>query len=313
MTSSPLREAPTPRIANLVRLMRPKQWIKNFFVLAPALFAREMFHPDMVLVALKAFFGFCLTASAVYIVNDMTDVEADRSHPEKKHRPLAAGTVTSGEAFALLGVLLVLAMLLALTLPATYGLILAAYFLINLAYSYKLKEVILLDVFMIAAGFMLRVLGGAAAISVPVSSWIVLCTLFISLFLGFAKRRSELVTSHDSGSTSERKVLMLYSVGFLDQVLTIVAAGAVISYALYTVAPRTVETFGTENLIYTTIFVLFGIFRYLHLIHTSEATENPTNAVTSDPAILTVVILWVVTCVLIIYRASEIWPILPQS
>ena len=313
MTSPSRKEARSAKIPTYIRLVRPKHWIKNLFVLAPALFARELFHPDMVLVALKAFFGFCLTASVVYIINDMADVKADRAHHEKKHRPLAAGTVTSGEALALLGVLLVLAMLLALTMPVTYGLILAAYFLINLAYSYKLKEVILLDVFMIAAGFMLRVLGGAAAIRVPVSSWIVLCTLFISLFLGFAKRRSELVSSHDSGSASERRVLMLYSVGFLDQVLTIVAAGAVISYALYTVAPRTVETFGTENLIYTTIFVLFGIFRYLHLIHTSETTENPTNAVTSDPAILTVVILWVVTCVLIIYRAQEIWPIVPHS
>lgn len=313
MTSTLRKEARSAKIPAYVRLARPKHWVKNLFVLAPALFARELFHPEMLMAAVKAFIGFCLAASVVYIVNDMADAEADRSHPEKKYRPLAAGTVTSAEALVLLGVLLLPAVLLALTMPTTYALILAAYLIMNLAYSFKLKEVILLDVFIIAAGFMLRVLGGAAAINAPVSSWIVLCTLFISLFLGFAKRRGELVSSQESGSASERKVLVQYSVDFIDQMLTIVAAGAVISYALYTVAPRTVQTFGTENLIYTTIFVLFGVFRYLHLVHTSEATENPTNAVTSDPAILTVVILWVVTCVLIIYRAQEIGPILPQS
>ncbi len=151
---------------------------------------------------------------------------------------------------------------------------------------------------------MLRVVGGAAAISVPVSSWIVLCTLFISLFLGCAKRRGEILILQDTGGASERKVLRFYSIGFLDQLLTITAAGAVISYALYTVAPRTVETFGTDHLIYTTIFVLFGIFRYLHLVHTSATAENPTNAVTSDPVIITVVILWIAACVLIIYGAG---------
>lgn len=296
-------------ITSYIRLARPKQWVKNFFVLAPAIFARELVHPDVILVAVKAFLGFCCTASAVYVINDLVDVEADRSHPEKKHRPIAAGKVGRGEALGLLAALLVPPLFLALSMRPAYGLFLGAYFVMNLAYSFKLKEVILLDVFMIAAGFMLRVLAGASAIDVPVSNWIVLCTLFISLFLGFAKRRGEIVSMQASGSASERKVLLRYSVVSIDQMLTIVAAGAVISYALYTVAPRTVETFGTEYLIYTTIFVLFGIFRYLHLIHSTQSAENPTNTVTSDPVILTVVILWVLTCVLIIYRAGAISPV----
>lgn len=299
------------RIAGWIRLLRPKQWVKNFFVLAPALFARELFHPDIVIMALRAFVGFCLTASAVYIINDMLDVEADRAHPEKRDRPLASGAVSRPEAFVMLGGLAVPAVLLAFTLPRLYGLTLAAYFVMNLAYSFRLKHVVLLDVFIIAAGFVMRVLAGAYAIDVRVSSWIILCTLFISLFLGFAKRRAEVVAVRPQGG-AERQVLTLYSVGFIDQMLTIAAAGTVISYALYTVSPRTVEVFGTENLIYTTILVLFGVFRYLHLIHTSRSTENPTNAVTSDGTIITVVILWVAACVLIIYRAS-VTPFLPPS
>lgn len=172
---------------------------------------------------------------------------------------------------------------------------------LNLAYSFKLKEVVLLDVFIIAAGFMLRVLGGAYAIDVHVSSWIVLCTLFISLFLGFAKRRGELVLSRNSGTTSERKVLVHYDIGFIDQMLTVTAAGAVISYALYTVAPRTVQMYGTEKMIYTTVFVVYGIFRYLYLVHMRGITENPTHAVTSDPTIVGTGILWIIACIVLIY------------
>jgi 4-hydroxybenzoate polyprenyltransferase len=292
------------RTRSYIQLMRPKQWIKNLFVFAPAIFAREIFHPAAALVACKAFLAFCAAASAVYIINDMSDVAADRAHPVKKFRPLAAGALTNSEASAVLVLLLTIAITVASTMHVAFGGILAAYVTLNLAYSLKLKEVILLDVFIIAAGFMLRVVGGAVAISVPVSSWIVLCTLFISLFLGCAKRRGEIVTVQQAGGAAERKVLKLYTIGFIDQLLTITAAGAVISYALYTVAPRTVETFGTDNLIYTTIFVLFGIFRYLHLVHTSHSTENPTNAVTSDPVIVIVVILWIAACVLIIYGAQ---------
>jgi 4-hydroxybenzoate polyprenyltransferase len=186
-------------------------------------------------------------------------------------------------------------------MSSRFQIVLAAYFVMNIAYSMKLKEVVLVDVFIIAAGFMLRVLGGAFAIGVQVSSWIVLCTLFVSLFLGFAKRRSELLLLQQVRPTTERKVLTSYGVDFIDQMLTIAAAGAVISYALYTVAPRTVEVFGTEKLIYTTVLVIYGMFRYIYLIHMEDSTENPTNAVTSDIPIIMVTGLWAVTCVAIIY------------
>jgi len=188
-------------------------------------------------------------------------------------------------------------------MPARFIATIALYLIINIAYSYKLKEILLLDVFTIAAGFMLRVLAGAYAIEVQVSSWIVLCTLFVSLFLGFAKRRGELVQLQGQ---AERKVLQLYRVDFLDQMLTIAAAGAVISYALYTVAPRTIEVFGTDRMIYTTVFVIYGVFRYLYLVHTTPATENPTNALTSDPSILVTGTLWILSCIGLIYSKGRI-------
>ncbi len=289
-----------------VALLRPKQWLKNFFVFAPLIFARELFHVDPLIETIKAFVAFCLTASAVYIINDMTDVEADRAHPEKRNRPLAAGTVSRSGAMVFLAALVVVVAGITLTLDWHFTAILVTYFLLNLAYSFKLKEVVLLDVFIVAAGFMLRVLGGAYAIGVKVSSWIVLCSLFISLFLGFAKRRAELVTAETEGSRSRRKVLLLYRVAFIDQLLTIASAGAVISYALYTVAPRTIEMFGTDRLIYTTVFVLYGVFRYLYLIHTTPTIENPTNAVTSDPTILITGTLWIITCIGVIYTGGTL-------
>ncbi|CAG0982867.1 partial Decaprenyl-phosphate phosphoribosyltransferase, partial [Anaerolineae bacterium] len=265
----------TAPILAAIKLIRPKQWIKNGFVFAPLVFAKELFQPEPLLLTARTFATFCLTASMVYIINDMIDVEADRAHPKKKLRPLAARTISVPAAFGILALLLVLDVILAAGMPEKFLLLLGAYFLMNLAYTFKLKEIFLLDVFIIAAGFMLRVLGGAYAISVYVSSWLILCTLFISLFLGFAKRRGEIVAMQAAGAMPERKVLQHYRLGVLDQMLTITAAGTVIAYALYTVAPRTVTVFGTDKLIYTTVFVMYGVFRYMHLIHTTEAVENP--------------------------------------
>jgi 4-hydroxybenzoate polyprenyltransferase len=288
-----------------IRLIRPEQWIKNLFLFGPLIFARDLFVPELLMSTVRGFFAFSFTASAVYILNDLADREADRTHPKKRNRPLAAGTITVPQALVLFVTLLAGAVLLALGLPPMFGVVMAAYFAMNLAYSWKLKEVVLLDVFVIATGFMLRVLAGAYAIDVPVSGWILLCTLFIALFLGFAKRRSELVQHAESGRVSERKVLQLYSVDFIDQMLTIAAAGTVICYALYTVAPRTVEVFGTDKLIYTTIFVVYGILRYLYLIHMTDSTESPTAAVTHDGPIIATVVLWVGACILFIYWSMQ--------
>jgi len=297
---------PSFHLSEAIRLIRPKQWLKNIFVFAPLVFAKHLFEPDAFLLALRAFGAFCLTASCVYIINDIADLKADRLHPEKRKRPLAARTLTITHALFLLAVLLALDAVVAAGMDLRYLILLVMYFLMNLAYSIKLRDVLLLDVFIIAAGFMFRVLGGAYAINVRVSNWIVLCSLFVSLFLGFAKRRGELVEAQAAGTTSERKVLVLYRVDFIDQLLTIAAAGTVISYALYTVAPRTQVVFGTDRLLYTTVFVVYGVFRYLYLIHTSSSIQNPTNTVTADAPIIINAILWIGTCILLIYSGGMI-------
>ena len=284
-----------------LRLIRPKHWVKNFFVFAALIFARELFHLEPLLEAVKAFVVFCLSASAIYIINDVADVDADRAHPEKRNRPIASGAIPVPRALALAGFLLAVSALIVSGMTQLFIITIVVYVLMNLAYSFRLKEVVLLDVFIVAAGFMLRVVGGAYAINVTVSSWLVLCSLFISLFLGFAKRRSELQRAAPAGAAEQRRVLAMYVPAVLDQMLTIAGAGAVISYALYTVAPRTIEIFHTEKLIYTTVFVIFGVFRYLHLIYTSADVENPTNAVTRDLPIIVTVALWIASCVGIIY------------
>jgi 4-hydroxybenzoate polyprenyltransferase len=295
-------------IAAATRLVRPSQWIKNLFLFAALVFAKELFEVDKILITLQAFAAFCLTASSVYIINDILDVEADRAHPKKRFRPIAAHSITIPQALVLLAGLIALGLVIVYPLPSKFKVILAGYFVINLAYSFKLKEIMLLDVFIIAAGFMLRVLGGAYAIDVAVSSWLVLCTMFISLFLGFAKRRGELVAVQSAGALSERKVLQQYRQEVLDQMLTITGAGTVISYALYTVAPRTLETFHTDKLIYTTVFVIYGVFRYIHLAHSTDSTENPTAVITSDIPIIIVAALWILSCVLLIYfRGNLPW------
>lgn len=300
-----LERALSTRLLAYIKLIRPKQWIKNLFVFAPLIFAKELFDPSYQRLALQAFAAFSLVASAVYIINDIADVEADRAHPLKKQRPLAARTISFTGAFIATGVLLGCAALLCIVMDYRFTLLLSLYFLMNLAYSFKLKQVVLLDVFIIAAGFMMRVVSGAYAIRVETSTWLVLCTMFVSLFLGFAKRRSELMQVPDS-SFAERRVLERYRVSFLDQMLTIAAAGTVISYALYTVAPRTVQMFGTDKLIYTTVFVIYGVFRYLYLIHTTSTTDKPADVVTSDVPIVLTTILWIASCVVIIYFKGEV-------
>lgn len=296
--------ASAQRASAYIRLIRPKHWVKNLFVFAALVFARELFHWPSLLEALKAFVAFSFSASAIYIINDIFDVEADRTHPEKRLRPIASGEVPVQSAMALAVLLLAASAVILIGMPQLFIIAVVSYVLINLAYSYRLKEVVLLDVFIVAAGFMLRVVGGAYAISVTVSSWLVLCSLFISLFLGFAKRRSELQRAAPESVAGQRRVLATYSAAVLDQMLTISAAGAVISYALYTVAPRTVETFHTEKLIYTTVFVIFGVFRYLHLVHTSGSGENPTNAVTRDLPIIVTVGLWIASVIALIYSSA---------
>ena len=284
-----------------IRLARPNQWIKNMFLFASLIFSRHLFEGDFVLTELHAFLVFCLLSSAIYVLNDVADREADSLHPIKRTRPIAAGTISpaAGVVFALL--LLVVTAVLAGMLSRSFQYAAAIYAVLNIGYSFWLKRVILVDVFIIAAGFMLRVLAGAFAIDVEVSHWLVLCTLFVSLFLAISKRRGELMLVRDANNYSERPVLREYDIAFIDQIITVTAAGMAISYALYTVADRTVAMFKTENLIFTTVFVLFGIFRYLFVLKQKKIEDNPAVLLLSDPVMIVNVGAWFVSCVLIIY------------
>ncbi len=273
-------------IKAILRLLRIKQWTKNIFVFAALVFSKQLLNPDSVLLSLRAFFAFSFTASLVYVMNDVADRERDRLHPKKRFRPIASGEISLRSAFVIAAILLALIAVFVYNLDWHFTICLVVYLVMNLAYSFYLKDVVLIDVFVIAIGFMLRVIGGALVLNVARSSWLILTTMFLSLFLGIAKRRGELValgaSNTPDGNFHTRKVLEHYSVEFAEQMTTICAAGFVFSYALYTVSDRTVKMFGTENLIFTTPFVLYGVFRYLYLLHKKQLGENPTEAVLSD-------------------------------
>ncbi len=290
-------------IISLIKLLRPKQWIKNFFVFAPLIFSQHVFEFAYLLPSIAAFIVFSITSSAVYIINDIMDMESDRAHPKKRFRPIASGEISVKQALIFMFILCLIIAFSLMFLRTIFAVVIILYFLTNLFYSLRIKNIVLLDVFFISFGFMLRVLGGAAAISVVVSSWMILTTIFISLFLAISKRRGELsqIINIDN-IEKQRKVLKEYDIVFADQLNTIAAAGTIISYALYTVSERTVHTFGTEKLIYTTPFVIYGIFRYMYLMHKKNMGESPTTIVTKDIPIIINVLGWFFISILIIYR-----------
>ncbi|HVO73535.1 MAG TPA: decaprenyl-phosphate phosphoribosyltransferase [Ignavibacteriaceae bacterium] len=283
-------------------LFRIPQWIKNLFVFVPLIFSQNLFNSHYLLKTLHGFLLFCLTSSVVYIINDIIDIEADRAHPEKQKRPLASGKIskTSGIiAGAVLSLLIILQMPF---FPLLFNGSIIFYFLLNFFYSISLKHIVILDVFIIAAGFMLRVIAGAFVIDVEISSWLILTTMFISLFLGVMKRHSELQISALDSTVSTRKVLVHYSTDFTSQMATTASAGVIICYALYTVAERTVSVFGTENLIYTTPFVVFGIFRYMYLVYLGKKGENTSEIIVSDLPMIINILLYFLAVTLILYK-----------
>lgn len=286
-----------------IRLLRPSQWIKNMFVFAPLVFSKHLFDVEFFFTALKGFIAFCLVSSAVYIINDIFDREADKAHPQKRNRPIASQEIAVTSASLLVVLLVLFAIWISFPLHIGFRVILLSYLILQFLYSIVLKKIVILDVFIIASGFMLRVVGGAEVINVIVSQWIVLCTMFLSLFLATAKRHGEIVLFQSVHADSERKVLQQYDLRFLDGTMMITASGMAISYALYTVADRTVKVFGTEYLIFTTIFVLFGIFRYLFLVMKRDLGENAVAIILKDIPMFINLCLWFLCCVLIIYHS----------
>lgn len=289
------------KVIGALTIIRPAQWVKNAFLFAPLIFAKHLFDLSYLWQETLAFIAFCLVSSTVYVVNDMFDRDADRLHPIKKNRPLASGVIGYGEASAVIIILVAIVLCLIPRLNEHFWYTIIIYSCINVAYSFWLKRVVLVDVFIIAAGFMLRVLAGVFAIDVEISPWLILCTLFVSVFLGISKRRGELMLSTEGTSFESRPVLKQYDLSFMDQMMTVAASGMAISYALYTVADRTVKTFQTENLIFTTVFVLFGIFRYIFLMRNKKTDDNPMHLLLSDLPLMINITIWFLACVIIIY------------
>lgn len=286
----------------LFKSLRPHQWIKNGFILLPLLFAQRVFHYPSVVDNLQAVIIFCILSSGIYLINDLFDLEADRKHPVKRNRPLAAGLISSKAAKVTAAVLLLFALIWGALLGQGFLLVVIIYLTIQLLYNLRLKEMVILDIFCVSAGFFLRVIAGAVAIQVSVSHWLIICTILISMFLALAKRRHELVLLGQEESKNHRKVLSEYSRYLLDQMIGVVTAATILSYVLYCISHETVEKFKTDHLIYTFPFVLYGIFRYLYLIHKKNQGGAPEKILVTDLPLIMSVILWVLFCVLIIYR-----------
>lgn len=287
-------------ISSVLRSVRPAQWTKNLFVFAALIFAREFFTFPLLLKTAGAFLAFCLVSGAFYIFNDLRDREEDQAHPKKSQRPIARGEIRPHEALILFFVLAAIGLAIAFFLEPNFFLAVGIYFLLQLAYSLRLKQVVILDIFVIAMGFVIRVVAGGLVIAVPISSWLLICTTLLALLLSMGKRRHELTILEDRAA-EHRPILKEYSAYLLDQMIAVVTASTLIAYCLYTISEETVQKFGTSNLIWTAPFVLYGIFRYLYLVHLKGKGGSPEEIIIQDKPMLLNIVLWIGTVLLVLY------------
>ncbi len=278
----------------IFRTMRPRQWTKNLLVFAALIFSRNLFNLSLTRDVTIAFLIFCLLSGSVYILNDLIDLQADRAHPKKSTRPLASGRLRPRTAAAAGLVIVMVALAVAFRLNTVFALTALGYFILQIAYSLLLKHVVIIDVLAVATGFVLRAIAGAEVISVPISSWLLICTILLALFLSLGKRRHEILLLEDN-AVHHRKILYEYSPGLLDQMISVVTASTVVAYALYTMSADTVAKFHTDNLKYTIPFVLYGIFRYLYLIHQKSEGGSPERILFDDKPLLINIVLYLAT------------------
>ena len=289
-------------LALLVSL-RPRQWVKNLFVFAGVIFSQQLVTPR-IWPALAAFAIFCGLSGAIYLFNDVADADKDRLHPSKRLRPIASGALPLGAAIVTGVVLLVGGLTAAFRLSPSFGLVALVYGALLTAYSVWLKHVVIVDVLTVAAGFVLRAVAGAVAVDVEISGWLLICTILIALFLALGKRRHE-YRSLTGDAVAHRPILADYSEGFLDQMISVVTASTVTTYALYTMSPETVAKFHTRLLPLTLPFVLYGIFRYLYLLYRRQLGGNPSELFLRDRALLVNTLGWIGAVLLIIYGTRE--------
>jgi 4-hydroxybenzoate polyprenyltransferase len=285
---------------NLLVTLRPGQWTKNLLVFAALIFAERLFDVTAVLTTTAAFLIFCALSGVVYLVNDIADRHSDREHPLKRHRPIAAGTLPTATAAAAAGAIGALALTAAFALRWQFGVVATAYLALQAAYSGPLKHLVIIDVLTIAIGFVLRAAAGAVVIDVLISHWLFVCTILGAMFVALAKRRHELVLLAD-GAPSHRPILGEYSPYLLDQMIAVVTASTLIAYILYTISPETSAKFGTD-LGLTIPFPIYGIFRYLYLVHRREGGGSPAELLINDRPLLACAMLWVAAVVIIIYQ-----------
>jgi len=294
-------------IGALLQELRPKQWTKNLLLFAGVLFSQHLTNPAVLLRAAGGFLAFSLLSGTVYLLNDIKDIEADRRHPVKRNRPLASGRLSVGVARGAFVPLLALVALLSLWLGGPFALVAGLYLAFNLAYTFGLKQIVLVDVFFVAIGFVLRAIAGVQlmrpVVPTELSPWLLVCTFFGALFLALAKRRRE-ITNAGEAASRQRAVLEHYTPELLDGLLLVSAAASLMAYALYTMWPATVAKFHTEALLYTMPFVAYGIFRYLYLVRATEATEDPAQVLLTDRPLGWCIGLYLLTVVVILYHRS---------
>jgi 4-hydroxybenzoate polyprenyltransferase len=293
--------ADSSAVSSLLKSLRPGQWTKNLFVFAGLIFGRQLENPVAVAQATAAFLIFCALSGVVYLVNDVADREQDRQHPIKARRPIASGTLPIPVALTAAGVIGTAALGLAFTIRPMFGLVALIYIALLGLYSFTLKHVVILDVLTIAIGFVLRVAGGAVVIGVPMSHWLLVCTILLALFLALSKRRHELVLLAD-GATEHRRILQEYSPYLLDQMIGVVTASTLMAYIFYATSQETADKFGTSLLGLTIPFPLYGIFRYLYLVHQKAGGGSPSEMLLTDRPLLACVALWALAVIVIIYR-----------
>jgi 4-hydroxybenzoate polyprenyltransferase len=281
--------------------VRPKQWTKNAIVFAALVFDHKLFDETRFLATLGAFVCFCLASSAVYLINDLQDIESDRLHPRKRNRPIASGAISSSFAWLLVGVLVLVSLPLAFWLRPEFAAVVGGYLVLMVVYTFWLKHVVILDVFAISAGFVLRAAGGGLVLDVPISPWLYVCTVLLSLFLGFGKRRHELLLLEDAAA-GHRRNLDEYSVELLDQLILITASATVMAYSLYTFTSPSLPD--NHSMMLTIPFVIYAIFRYLFLIHRRDGGGSPEQLLLTDGPLLAGIALWGVFAVAILYTTS---------
>ena len=293
-----MKENPLKICKHIVLALRPQQWIKNFFIFMPLIFGKQLLCLPMFCKVMSAFVLFCMMSSAVYMLNDLIDLEEDKNHPGKLNRPIASGNVHTRHVKLTIVILSLLSMFFSFKFNAYFGCVVLSYFFLNVIYSNILKKVVIIDVFCIGIFFLLRIIAGTVVTGVEYSHWMIFMVILLAMFLGFNKRRQELELY---GQQSKRHVLAKYSPYFIDQIISVITSSIVVVYMLYTVDARTISLFGTKHLIYSIPFVYYGIFRYLYLVHRKKPIEDPTQILLNDFAMQFNLIIWILVCIFVIY------------